>query len=158
MPHETHRFPLAACLMLAPPVLVTLALCALEGYRVVHPDAELFAGRPASSLADAILHGSVEQAYTFIRAGQDPNALITVQDPDFAGGRSMRVSPMVLAVAARQANAVTMLLSAGARVEVPGNALAICLAEELDDAEVREVLERVAHAPSVRCPEHVLEP
>ena len=159
MAPEVHRFPLPAWLMLVPPVLVALALVVLEGYRAISPDAELFAGPPpASSLADAILHGTVEQAYAFIRDGQDPNALVTVQDASVAGGTLLHVSPLILAVAAQDANAVTMLLSAGARIDLPDNALALCLAEELEDDETREVLRRLPKATSVQCPEHVLEP
>ncbi len=144
--------------LIVPPLFVALALCAVEGYRLVRPDAELFVLRPQSSLANAILHGTVEQAFAFIRDGQDPNALIAVQDPDFAHDRPMQVSPMVLAVAARQANVVTMLLGAGARIELPANALALCLADELGDDEVRGVLRPLQKDPLARCPEHVLEP
>lgn len=137
---------------------MALVLCGLAGYRAIRPDAALFAGQPPASLADAILHGSVEQAYAFIRDGQDPNALLAVEDRDFAGGARRHVSPMVLAVAARQANTATMLLGAGARLDLPDNMLAICLARELDNDEVREALQAFSPPGQVSCPEHALTP
>ena len=158
MPHEIQRVPPLAQVILAPAIAVAIAMCAVEGYRAARPEAALFALPPVASLADAILHGSVEQAYSFIRNGQDPNATITVQDPDFAGGPTMAVTPLVVAVESRQDNVVAMLLSAGARLDLPGNVAAICLAEERDDAEMREVLRPKPGASSIQCPEHVLGP
>jgi hypothetical protein len=146
--------PLVPRLILAPAALVALMLCGVEAYRAVRP---VDGDRPAS-LADAILHGSVEQAYTFIRQGQDPNGVITVQDPDFAGGRRMMVSPLVVAVAAREDNAVAMLLSAGARVDLPANALAVCLAKEMHEDGTLEMLQPHPEVASGQCPEHVLGP
>jgi hypothetical protein len=145
-------------LILAPAVLVALALCGMEAYRAIRPDAALFAAPPVESLADAILHGSVEQAHAFIRDGRDPNAAITVQDPEIAGGGAVTVTPLVLAVAAGQANAVHMLLGAGARMDLPENVLAICLAEETGDEEILEALRPPPGAPPLTCPERVLGP
>ena len=156
MPRDTRNVTVATWLLLAPAVVVALGVCAVEGYRMIRPDSTLFALPPVESLADALLHGTVEQAYAFIRRGADPNAALTLEDPAFGGGRRVSVSPMVLAVAASNENAVLMLLSSGARLDLPENLLAICLAKELDDAELLELLPPVA-AP-LQCPERVLGP
>lgn len=156
VPHDTRKASVLWPLILAPAVVVAMGVCALEGYRTVRPDSRLFTLAPAASLADALLHGTVEQAYAFIRLGADPNAALTVEDPVLAGGRRVSVSPMVLAVAAGNENAALMLLGSGARLDLPGNLLAICLAEELADPDVLEALPPVASP--LECPEHVLGP
>jgi hypothetical protein len=150
------RHPLAVTAILGPPMVVALVLCGLEIYRVIRPDAALFAGQPPASFADAIWQGDVEGAYTFIRNGQDPNALIPVEHSGFSDGQPIRVSPLVLAVAAGQANSVAMLLGAGIRMDLPDNRLAICLARELGNDEVREALQLGAPAAPLACPENVL--
>lgn len=154
MSRPPDRISLVALLIAAPAVVAALAVSALEGYRLVRPDAPLFASQPAASLADAIIQRrGVEEAYAFIRAGQDPNIPIAVQDPDLTGGRVTMVSPMMLAVAAHNANAVLMLLSFGARMDLPQNRLALCLANELADEEISGILARTVDTPA-DCPEH----
>jgi len=147
---------LAVTAILGPPIVVALALCGAEIYRAISPGASLFAGEQAASLADAILQGDVEGAYAFIRNGQDPDALIPVEDSDFADGELVRISPIVLAVAAGQANEVTMLLSAGVHMDLPDNALARCLARERGNDEVREALQLGSTTAPLACPENAL--
>lgn len=156
MPGEVRRVPASAWALLAPAVVVALGVCLLEGYRLIRPESRLFSLPPAGSFAEALVDGTVEQAYAFIRSGTSPNAPLTIQHPDFAEGRAMSASPLVLAVGAGNANAVLMLLSNGARLDLPENLLAICLADELQDPEVLEVLPLVAPPPE--CPQHVLAP
>lgn len=150
--HAT-RGSLLQALILAPAIVVGLALCAIEGVRVMRP-ADLAA---PSSLAQAILHGSVEDAFGFIKRGQDPNAPIVVEDPDFAAGRRMEVLPLLLAVEARQENIVSMLLSAEVRLDLPGNILAVCLARKKGYDELEELLKAVATPPAA-CPAQVIAP
>jgi hypothetical protein len=152
---RADRHTLAVIAILGPPIVVALVLCGLEMYRAFMPDAALFAREPPASFADAIWQGDVEGAYTFIRNGQDPNALIPVENPGFTA-EPTRVSPLVLAVAAGQANAVAMLLSAGIRMDLPDNRLAMCLARERGNEEVREALQLDAPAAPLACPQNVL--
>jgi len=145
MPRPLDRISLAALLIAAPAVVAALAVSALEGYRLARPEA--FVPAPASSLAEAIQHQGVEAAYAFIRAGQDPNAPIAVTND----GRVSMVSPLTLAVESRNANTVHMLLSAGARMDLPQSRLALCRATEMGEEEILEILRQAAGAP-IDCP------
>lgn len=139
----------------APAIAAALGLIVIDGSRVIRPESPLFADPPARSLAEAITRGfAVEQAYAFIRAGQDPNEPIAVTDSDYTGGRTLKVSPLMLAVAARDTNVVQMLLNFGARVDLPQNRLAWCFARELGDEATANVIARDGHVDlrSV-CPE-----
>lgn len=146
------RQSLAALLIAAPGIAAALLVLALEGYRLARPDAPVFTSPRAASLAEAIQEREVEAAYAFIREGQDPNVPIPVQDDELTGGRVTMVSPMMLAVASRNENAVLMLLSAGARMDLPQNRLALCLAREIGDEEIVEILADTT-AATVECPE-----
>jgi len=155
MLHPLDRVSLVTFLVAAPAVVAALAISAFEGYRYMRPEAPLFASPRAASLADAIQHQGLEEAYAFIRAGQDPNVPLAVQDPDLTGGRVRMVSPLMLAVAVRNENAVLMLLSSGARMDLPQNRLALCLAKELGDEEISGILADTADT-AIKCPEHAL--
>lgn len=147
------RQSLVALWIVAPAIVAALFVLGLEGYRRARPDAPIFAPPAAASLADAIQQQELEAAYAFIHAGQDPNAPMPVQDAGLTGGRVTMVSPVMLAVASRNANAVLMLLSAGARMDLPQNRLALCLAREIGDEEIGEMLADVADT-TIECPEH----
>lgn len=95
---------------------------------------------PGASLGDSIMGDDVETAYAFIRSGQDPNARIPVEDTDVTGGRRVMVSPLMLAVATRRDNIVGMLLSFGARADVPQNKFALCLAQRIHADDVADML------------------
>jgi hypothetical protein len=82
----------------------------------------------------------VERAYDFIRAGQDPNAPVVVTDPNYTDGRPITVSPLMLAVAARDTNIALMLLNFGARLDRPQNARALCLARQTGNEEMIAML------------------
>ena len=155
MSQLSRRTTFMAALIAAPAVAVALGLSAIEGYRLVAPESPLFGGPPPASLADAITQGrGVEQAYRFIRAGQNANQPMVVDDPDYTGGRSITVSPLMLAVAARDSNVVRMLFNFGARLDLPQNRLAGCLAEELGDQVIANLIARsggVAGPPT--CPD-----
>ena len=133
---------LAAAFVLVPAVATALLLVALEAGRVRQPDDPLFEGPRPASLARAILDGDVEGAFALVRAGRDPNLPMEVELPDSASGsrRSVRITPLVLAVAARDANNVRMLLSAGVDLTRPENQLALCLARDRHDADLTTLL------------------
>jgi hypothetical protein len=142
MSEHRSRTPLIALLTGAPAIVAALGLTAIEGYRFVQPMSPLFDDAPAS-LAESITSGSgVEYSYRFIRAGQNPNALIVVASENYSGGRSIRVSPLMLAVAAHDDNTASMLLNFGARLDLPQNRAARCLAEETGDTAMIRIIER----------------
>ena len=116
------------------------------------PRAPLFGEPSPASLAEAVTRRfGVEHAYAFIRAGQDPNEPIVVDDPDYTGGRAIRVSPLMLAVAARDSNVVMMLLNFGARLDLPQNRLA--LAQDLGDDDIASIIAREGGLHGSACPE-----
>jgi hypothetical protein len=140
---------------MAPAVVGAVGLVGTEVYRVFSPDAPLFADPPAESFLQAVQRGNqgMEEAYRFIAAGQDPNQPITVTDEDLTGGRTVRASPLLVAVAARNRNVVMMLLNVGARLDLPQNKPAVCLARALQNEEIASILERDALVTApVPCP------
>ena len=61
---------------------------------------------------------------------------------EYTGGTSISVSPLLLAVAARNMNVVSMLISFGARLDLPQNSLAVCLAQDIGEEDIAEAIER----------------
>jgi hypothetical protein len=132
---------------------MALGVTALEAWRFHRPDSLLFVTPPAISLADAITRDDVHRAYEFIRAGQDPNALVTVHDPTLTGGRSVRVSPLVWAAATGADRSLQMLLGFGARLDGRTARQARCLAEQLEHHGVaREFQRREGNPVAEPCP------
>jgi hypothetical protein len=120
---------------------MALTLTAVEAYRLAAPEAPLFGGPAPATLAESIVEGfGVEQTYQFIGQGQDPNAPIPVDDAEYTGGGTVQVSPLMLAVAANDGSAVRMLLSFGARLDLPQNSRAECLAGESRNPEIRTII------------------
>jgi hypothetical protein len=143
----------AARLVLVPAVATALLVTALEAGRARQADDPLFDGPPPRSLARAILDGDLEGAFALVRADHDPNRLIEATMPDASRGRGRKVhlTPMALAAATGNANAVRMLLSAGVDLARPENQLALCLARERHDADLTALLSRaIPGTPS--CP------
>jgi hypothetical protein len=135
-----------AAVIAVPAIVAAIGLTAIEAYRIVSPTAPLFGGEPAS-LAEAITGGyGVEYSYRFIRSGQDPNEPITVDDPTYTGGRSIKVSPLMLAIAARDENTTSMLLNFGARFDLPQNRSARCLAQEIGNQAIVGIIDRYGGA------------
>jgi hypothetical protein len=121
---------------------VAAIIIVLEGYRAFQTDSILFVEPPAMSLADALEHREVEVAYGFIRRGADPNATLSIEDRELTAGRRIDVSPLMLAVASRNRNAVQMLLSAGVRIDLPVNRFAACLARDLGETDLETMIVR----------------
>jgi hypothetical protein len=141
-----------ACLA-APAVALAVTLTGIETYRLIEPHALLFGGSPPETLAESILDGfGVEETVQFIRRGQDPNEPIAIDDTEYTGGGRAYVSPLMLAVAAGDGSAVRMLLSFGARLELPQNRYAECLARESRNPEASIVIaEYRGAAPPPEC-------
>jgi hypothetical protein len=141
MPQPSHRAAWIAAFIAAPAIASAVALSGIEAYRLIEPEAALFGGPPPASLAESIADGfGVEQTYQFIRAGQDPNAPIPVNHPDYTEGAAITASPLLLAVAAEDGSAVLMLLSFGARLDLPQNRHVECLARELRNGEIVKMI------------------
>ena len=135
-----------AALVALPAVATILLLAAIEGYGLLRPDSPLFVTPPSASLAEAIRQDDVESAFAMVMNGHDPNRPIEVNDNRLTGGRTVRVSPLLYAVAARDEKTVRMLLGFGARPELPPDVMAACLADAIGDAETAEVLRRTVPA------------
>ena len=137
-----------------PAVAAAIGIAAMGVYRIVEPDAALFGGPAPRSLAESLAdRNGVEISYAFIRAGQDPNAPIAIEDEDYTEGAVVTVSPLMLATAANDSNAVRMLLSFGARLDLPQNRLAPCLASETGNQEIMEIFVTArGGAPAPSCP------
>jgi hypothetical protein len=146
-PSSSRRHALALALA-GPAIVAAIVIIAVESYRVVQPDSILFAEPPASSFAEALMNREVELAYAFVHNGTDPNAMLVVQDVGLTGGRRVEVSPLMLAVAAKNRNAVMMLLSAGVDVDLPANQPSACLAQELGEHDLETMILRGSRAPA----------
>ena len=106
------------------------------------------------SIAEAIRHGEVEDAYAFVSAGTDPNATVPFSDAELTASYRVMVSPLMLAVASNKENTAMMLLSFGARMDLPQNELASCLATRLGYGDLAAMILRDGRpAREVRCPE-----
>lgn len=151
-----RRRRMMAVLIGTPALAAAVWLGGIEGYRLVQPQSPLFRREdPVTSLAQAItVCCRVEDAYAFIRAGRDPNEPLTISDPDYTGGDSISVSPLMLAVAAGNGNVVMMLLSFGAQPDLPQNRLAGCLARELGQKEMADIIGTVfGEDAGTNCPQ-----
>ena len=147
------RAQLVALLLALPALVGAVGICALDARDLIWPPSPEYI-EPAGSFADAIRKGDVEDAYAFVRAGVDPNTPIAFRDPDLTRDREVRLSPLLLAVAAHNENVVMMLLSFGARLDLPGNARALCLATRLGYRDLAEMIVRDGRpASDGRCPE-----
>lgn len=146
MAQRVTQKTLMAAAIAVPAVVAAIGLTAIEAYRVVRPTAPLFGVEPAS-LADAITGGyGVEYSYRFIRSGQDPNEPIVVDDRDYTGGRVVKVSPLMLAIAARDENTTSMLFNFGGRLDLPQHRWARCLAEEVGNQALLGIIDRYGRA------------
>jgi hypothetical protein len=146
------RAALLVWLVAAPSVLGALSICALEAYRWLRPESALFVAPHPDTLTQAIVDDDYEGAYAFIRGGQDPNRPIEFRDDRLTGGRAVRVSPLLLAVATGSENSLRMLLGFGARMVVPPDSLAGCLADALDDSRLASLVRALGAAPASACP------
>lgn len=133
---------LMAGVIVLPAIVAAVWLSGVEGYRALRPDSPVFETEvPLMSLAQAITECCrVEDAYAFISAGQDPNEPITIDDPEYTGGGSITVSPLMLAVAAGNGSVVQMLISFGAEPGLPQNRLLGCLAQESGQTEMLTII------------------
>lgn len=151
MSGRIDRPAVAATLVLVPAVAAALLLVALEAGRAWQPDDALFKGPAPRSLGQAIVDGDVESAFAFIQAGQNPNHPVDARWVSTDPQRTIQLTPLVLAVAARDANVVRMLLSVGVDLTRADNRLALCLARERHEEEIAALLARVIDG-ELACP------
>jgi hypothetical protein len=135
-----RRRRLLATLMAVPAFLTALGLCAVESWRLLRPQSQLFATPFVYSLADAIERNDVEHAFAYLRGGQDPNARIAVRHPVLTRGQSILVSPLAWAVATESRETLLMLLGYGARFDQAAADNALCLAEAMGSHEIARLL------------------
>ena len=150
-PFERRRAILAASMMVPAAAMVS-GVILLEAWRLYHPQSPLFSTPRVATLAEAIEYHDVRRAFRFIRAGDDPNALIVVRHPVLTDGQPRFVSPLWWAVAMQDRDAVLMLLEAGARIERSEGRDAGCLATRLGEARIIDVLRRFASSTATACP------
>jgi hypothetical protein len=140
-----------AWMLAAPAVIGALWIASTE---IRDPTAARPVAPGFESIADAIRHGEVEDAYAFVSAGADPNAPISFSDAELTSGQPLMISPLMLAVSSNKENTVMMLLSFGARMDLPQNELAACLARRLGyDGLAAMILRDGEPTRAVTCPE-----
>lgn len=142
-----RRRRVLASLLGAPAILTIAGVIGLEGWRIARPQSDLFTTPFVYSLAEAIERDDVQRAYEFVRAGQDPDAPITVRHPVLTGGRPVAVPPLLWAVAVNSRESVLMLLGFGAQLDGPVAHRAVCLADALGHADMATVL--TIHGPQL---------
>ena len=149
-----HRTRLVAWALAMPAVLGLCHTVLVEAVRLIRPASALFTARNAPSLAAALVAGGPEEVYAFLPGQVEANAPVPFRDDALTDGRSVAASPLMIAVAARNGSAVVVLLSFGARIDLPQNGRALCLARHLGAAEIAAFIEQYARpvAPAA-CPE-----
>jgi hypothetical protein len=148
---RSSRGHLIAWMLAAPALVGAWGIAATEVRDATRPspDAPAF-----ESIADAIQHSEVEDAYAFVRNGADPNAPIPFSDVELTASHPVTISPLMLAVSTNKENTVMMLLSFGARMDLPQNELAPCLAMRLGYKDLVAMINRDGKpAREVTCPE-----
>ena len=129
-----------AMLALAIPAIAgALLVIALEGRAELAPSATSEAD---GTFADVLVDGGPERGWAFVQAGVDPNVPTPFRHETLTAGRTVMVAPLLIAVSGGNENAVMMLMSAGAQMDLPRNRLAICLARRLGKKNLEELLVR----------------
>lgn len=107
----------------------------------------------SGTFARAVHEYDQRHVYAFVQGGVDVDAPVTFADQNLTGGLTVRVAPLVLAAAAGNENNALTLMSLGARLAVPDNAWATCVAGWLrDDALTRTLVAYGGPAAPVVCP------
>ena len=148
---RSSRAQLIAWVLAAPALVggLWIASTAVRGSTAASSSGPAF-----ESMADAIRHGEVEDAYSFVSAGTDPNAPLQFSDTELTSGHSVMISPLMLAVASNKENTVMMLLSFGARMDLPQNEMAGCLATRLGYGDLAAMIRRDGRPlGQITCPE-----
>jgi hypothetical protein len=126
------------------PALGAAFLVGIEAFRAVQPQSALFASPPRENLADAIEADDPLAAFAFVRAGQDPDALVAVRDVRWTADQWVLVSPVIWAVASDSPNSVLMLMTAGAQFPHDQDQRAACFAEALGHDSLAQLLRAYA--------------
>jgi hypothetical protein len=90
-----------AWMLAAPAIVGALWIASTE---VRDPAATSSSAPVFESIADAIQHGEVEDAYAFVSGGADPNAPIPFRDAELTSGHQVTISPLMLAVSSNKEN------------------------------------------------------
>jgi hypothetical protein len=145
-----HRQRLAAMLIALPAIVAALGVGILEGRAIVRDEPS-----QALSFTDAVRADALAEALQYVRSGQDPNKAVSYRDDQVTGDRTVLVTPLLIAVAHNRENMVMLLMSFGARLDAPGNAYAVCLANRLGNERLGQMILRDAglDASPADCPE-----
>ena len=143
---ETHGGPdrgthLLALLLGVPAIVTAIGLSAIEAWRWLSPSSPLFVPPASASLAEAIARDDARATYEFIRAGADPNGVVTVRHEQLTGGRPVDVLPLIWAVAAQSDSSVATLLGFGARLDPSTKHQTVCLAARLGRDDIVRLLQ-----------------
>jgi hypothetical protein len=139
---QPSRTRLVAWALMMPAVLGLCHTVLVEAVRLVRPASPLFTARTAPTFAAALLSGGPEEVYVFLLDQVDANAPVPFRDDTLTDGRFVDAAPLLIAVAARNGSAVVVLLSFGARMDLPQNSRALCLARHLGAAEIAAFIEQ----------------
>jgi len=137
MPTSWSRTVLVCVIVALPAIAGAVTLGMLEGRLLF---ASHVSEAPVGSLGEALRRRDLENAFLFIRAGQDPNQPIRFRDPILTGDREIMISPLLIAVASNNDDGLMMLMSVGARFDAPGNQFAGCLAARLGHEGIAEMI------------------
>jgi hypothetical protein len=143
----------AAGWLALPAVLAAVFVVAVELLRAFRSDSELFVAPGSRTFVEALRGGEVEVVYAFLRNGADANQPMVFRDAVLTDGQAVEVSPLLIAVASRNENAVLALLGFGARPTLPQNARAVCLARDGGQAGLADVIvDASGPTPAPTCP------
>jgi hypothetical protein len=99
------------------------------------------------SLADALEQHLLDDAYGFIRGGEDPDAPIPVRHPAITGGRTVLAAPLIWAAAMDDREGALMLLGFGA--DPRGTPRAACVAQAFGRGNLAVTLRALAPEPAL---------
>lgn len=129
--------------LIAPSLLGALLLALVETGIVFPAVNPIGTDVRTQTFADSIARHGVEQAYAYVRAGQNPNQPVALNDSRLTGNRELLLPPLIIALAARNENTAMMLLSFGADPALPQQAGAACLADWVDLPGVARLIRAV---------------
>jgi hypothetical protein len=146
--------------LVAMPAIVGACIVGVLEWTLLRSTFDRHGEAPVGSFGEALRDGDLDNAFLFIRSGQDPNAPVEFRDPILTGDREVMVSPMLIAVASNRDDTVMMLMSFGARLDAAGNRFAGCLANHLGHERIARLIATYggAAAPDNVCPDAATDP
>lgn len=139
-------------LVVALPAVFGSAVLARTAWHWIEPASPPGPESP-QALLDAVASGDVSRAHGLIWAGQSANVPLPFSHWRLTSGRSVVVTPLLVAVARDDENMVRMLLTHGAIADDPRNRLAACLAPHVGDGIAGAFTQAAGRVPTASgCP------